>query len=107
MKTRVLTTALTLSLAAGSAWAEVPQSVADRLGKDLTPMGAEKAGTKAGVDSWGGKPIDGSSLLSGYDGGALPNPYASDKPLYTITATNAGEYDAVLTEGQKDSRFDR
>ena len=39
--------------------------------------------------------------MSGYDGGALPNPYAADKPLYTITASNAGEYDAVLTEGQK------
>ena len=101
MKTRVLTTALTLSLAAGSAWAEVPQSVADRLGKDLTPMGAEKAGTKGGVASWSGKAIDGSALLGGYDGGALPNPYAADKPLYTITSSNAGEHDAVLTAGQK------
>ena len=101
MKTRVLTTALTLSLAAGAAWAEVPESVADRLGKDLTPMGAEKAGTKAGVPAWSGKPIDGSALLSGYDGGALPNPFAADKPLYTISASNAGKYDAVLTTGQK------
>lgn len=101
MKTQVLTTALTLSLAAGAAWAEVPESVADRLGKDLTPMGAEKAGTAAGVDAWTGKPIDGSALLSGYDGGALPNPFAADKPLYTVSASNAGEYDAVLTNGQK------
>jgi hypothetical protein len=101
MKTQVLTTALTLSLAAGAAWAEVPESVADRLGKDLTPMGAEKAGTAAGVDAWSGKPIDGSALLSGYDGGALPNPFAADKPLYTVSASNAGEYDAVLTNGQK------
>ena len=101
MKTQVLTTALTLSLAAGAAWAEVPESVADRLGKDLTPMGAEKAGTAAGVDAWTGKPIDGSALLSGYDGGALPNPFAADKPLYTISASNAGEYDSVLTNGQK------
>ena len=100
MKTRVLTTALTLSLAAGVAWAEVPQNVADRLGKDLTPMGAEKAG-KAGVPAWSGKPIDGSALVSGYDGGALPNPFAADKPLYTISASNAGKYDAVLTTGQK------
>ena len=101
MKTQVLTTALTLSLAAGAAWAEVPESVADRLGKDLTPMGAEKAGTKGGVASWSGKAIDGSALLGGYDGGALPNPYAADKPLYTITSSNAGKYDSVLTDGQK------
>ena len=97
MKTQILTTALTLSLAAGVAWAEVPQNVADRLGKDLTPMGAEKAGSKSGVSAWTGKPIDGSSLLTGYDGGSLPNPFASDKPSYTITASNAGEYDAILT----------
>ena len=101
MKTRILTTALTLSLAAGAAWAEVPQNVADRLGKDLTPMGAEKAGSKSGVSEWTGKAIDGSSLLAGYDGGSLPNPYASDKPSYTVTSSNAGEYDAILTDGQK------
>ena len=101
MKTQILTTAVTLSLVVSAAWADVPESVADRLGKDLTPMGAEKAGSKSGVDSWSGKAIDGSALLSGYDGGALPNPYASDKPSYTITSSNAAEYDAVLTEGQK------
>ena len=101
MKTQILTTALTLSLAAGAAWAEVPESVADRLGKDLTPMGAEKAGSKSGVSEWTGKAIDGSSLLAGYDGGSLPNPYASDKPIYTITSSNAGEYEAILTDGQK------
>jgi len=101
MKTQILTTALTLSLAAGAAWADVPEGVADRLGKDLTPMGAEKAGTKGGVASWSGKAIDGSALLGGYDGGALPNPYAADKPLYTITSSNAGKYDSVLTDGQK------
>ena len=64
-------------------------------------MGAEKAGSKSGVSEWTGKPIDGSSLLRGYDGGSLPNPYASDKPSYTITSSNAGEYDAILTDGQK------
>ena len=101
MKTQLLTTALTLSLAASAAMADVPASVADRMGKDLTPNGAEVAGSESGVSSWGGTPIDGSSLLQGYDGGALPNPYASDKVLYTIDASNAGEYDAQLTVGQK------
>ena len=101
MKTQLMTTALTLSLVASAAWAEVPENVIDRLGKDLTPMGAEKAGTAAGVDAWTGKPVDGSDLLKGYDGGALPNPFAADKPLYTITSSNAGDYDAVLTDGQK------
>ena len=101
MKTQFLTTALTLSLAASAAMAEVPGRVADRMGKDLTPMGAERAGSKSGVAKWGGNPIDGSTLLQGYDGGALPNPYSSDKVLYTIDASNAGEYDSILTVGQK------
>ncbi len=101
MKTQLLTTALTLSLVASAAMADVPANVANRLGQDLTPMGAEKAGSSAGVGSWSGQRIDGSAMLQGYDGGALPNPYASDKPLYTITAANAGDYDAQLTTGQK------
>ena len=101
MKTQLLTTALTLSLVASAAMADVPANVANRLGQDLTPMGAEKAGSSAGVGSWSGQRIDGSALLQGYDGGPLPNPYASDKPLYTITAANAGDYDAQLTTGQK------
>ena len=101
MKTQLLTTALTLSLVASAAMADVPANVANRLGQDLTPMGAEKAGSDSGVGSWSGASIDGSALLQGYDGGALPDPYASDKPLYTITAANAGDYDAQLTTGQK------
>ena len=76
MKTKMLTTALTLSLAAGVAYAEVPANQAARLGADLTPTGAEKAGSKSGVSAWTGRGIDGSSLLSGWDGGALPNPFA-------------------------------
>ena len=101
MKTKLLTSALTLSLAASAAMAEVPASQANRLGADLTPMGAEKAGSKSGVGAWSGRAIDGSSLLNGYDGSALPNPFAGDKPAYTVTAANAAQYDAQLTTGQK------
>ena len=45
MKTKMITTALTLSLTAGVAYADVPASQAARLGADLTPTGAEKAGS--------------------------------------------------------------
>tara|TARA_B110000971_G_scaffold124791_1_gene127747 strand:+ start:9876 stop:11243 length:1368 start_codon:yes stop_codon:yes gene_type:complete len=101
MKTKLLTTALTLSLVASAAVAEVPANQAARLGADLTPMGAEKAGSKSGVGSWSGKGINSSALLNGYDGGALPNPFASEKASYTITAANAAQYDKQLTVGQK------
>ena len=30
-----------------------------------------------------------------------PDPYANDKPLYTITAANMGQYAGKLTEGHK------
>ena len=100
MKTKMLTAALTLSLSAGVAYADVPASQAARLGADLTPTGAEKAGSRSGVAAWSGRGIDGSSLLSGWDGGALPNPM-SDSALYTITASNASQYDSQLTVGQK------
>ena len=49
MKTKMITTALTLSLTAGVAYADVPASQAARLGVDLTPTGAEKAGSRSGV----------------------------------------------------------
>ena len=95
-----LTLGLMLALIA-PALAEVPQSVANRLGNDLTPLGSEKAGSKAGVANWAGRPINGASLLNNYQGGALPNPYPNDKPTDTITAANADRYDGRLTVGQK------
>jgi hypothetical protein len=101
MKTKLITTALTLSLAASAAVAEVPANQAARLGADLTPMGAEKAGSKSGVSSWSGQAINSSAMLNGYGGGALPNPFASEKPQYTITAANSSQYDKQLTVGQK------
>ena len=81
--------------------AEVPSSVANRLGRDLTPTGAEKAGSSGGVSAWTGRGINGARLLSGYDGGALPNPFAGDRKLYTVTADNANRYDRLLSDGQK------
>jgi hypothetical protein len=46
--TAVAVVALALSAAA---WAKVPAAEADRLGKDLTCVGAEKAGNKDGTHS--------------------------------------------------------
>ncbi|MBE8191311.1 MAG: DUF1329 domain-containing protein, partial [Alphaproteobacteria bacterium] len=80
--------------------ADVPENVAKRLGKDLTPVGAEKAGSKSGIPAWNGKGIDGSRLLQGYEGGPLPDPFASDKKRYTVTSANMGRYSKVLTAGQ-------
>jgi hypothetical protein len=83
------------------ALAEVPNSVANRLGRDLTPIGAEKAGSNSGVSAWSGRKMNAAPLLGGFQGGALPDPYASDRALYTVTADNAARYERRLTTGQK------
>lgn len=73
-----LTLGVAVAMTAGTVQAEVPENVADRLGKDLTPMGAERAGTPQGVAKWTGKGIDAMGLLDGYSGGPLPDLYAAD-----------------------------
>ncbi|NGY03431.1 DUF1329 domain-containing protein [Solimonas terrae] len=79
----------------GCAFAKVTADEAARLGKDLTPMGAERAGNAAGtIPAWtGGLPKQ--DLPRG------ANPFAADKPLYTITAQNMSQHADVLTEGYK------
>jgi hypothetical protein len=71
-----------------------------RLGKDLTPLGAEKAGNADGtIPAWDGgitKPP-----ASYQKGKHLPDPFADDKLLFTITAANLEQYSAKLTDGQK------
>ena len=100
MKTKMITTALTLSVTAGVAYADVPASQAARLGADLTPTGAEKAGSRSGVGAWSGRGLTGQAFCQVGTAIALPNPM-SDRALYTVTASNAAQYDSQLTVGQK------
>lgn len=77
---------------------------AGRLGSDLTPMGAEKAGNAAGtIPAWsGGIKSAAEAGAPGFKpGGHHPDPYASDKPLYKIDASNMSKYAASLTAGSK------
>ncbi|CAA0121998.1 putative protein [BD1-7 clade bacterium] len=83
--------------------AAVSQQEAKKLGNELTPMGAEKAGNAAGtIPEWTGS-MSGVPAGLPYmgSGDVYPNPYAKDKILYTVTAQNAPKYDALLTEGEK------
>ena len=86
MKTTMFTTgALTLSLLASSAMAAVSQSEAARLGSELTPVGAEKAGNAAGtIPAWTGGLAQDAAPVS--PDGFVGDPYAGDKPKFTITA---------------------
>jgi len=96
-------TALTIALAsllAAPALAAVTADEAARLGKELTPLGAEKAGNKDGsIPAWDGGI---TAPPAGYKKGLHhPDPYAADKPLLTISATDADQYADKLTAGHK------
>ncbi len=77
---------------------------AAKLGGELTPMGAEKAANAAGtIPAWtGGITSAAQAGAAGFkSGGHHPDPYASDKPLYKIDASNMSKYAAQLTAGHE------
>lgn len=103
MKVLIPLTAAALLLAPGVFAAVSPQEAA-RLGADLTPLGGEKAANADGsIPAWdGGIKAIADAAVSGYHlTDHHPDPYASDKPLFTITAANLAQYAARLTEGHK------
>ncbi|MBI4915066.1 MAG: DUF1329 domain-containing protein [Acidobacteria bacterium] len=97
---KVLGAVVLLLGAATLGWAQLsPQEIA-RLGNDLTPLGGEKAGNADGsIPAWDGGI---TTPPAGYKPGMRHlDPYAADKVVVTITATNMAEYSAKLTEGNK------
>lgn len=92
--------AATLALVASSAlYAKVPASEAEKLGKSLTPMGAQKAGngkdvaTGMGIPVWSGG-IGKADIPTTYvkAGQHHPDPYASDKSVFSIHSGNLSQY---------------
>ncbi len=91
--------ALAMAAAIPLAAPSLAQTAAD-LGKTLTPMGAIKAGNADGtIPEWTGgitKPP------AGWQPGQLEtDPFAADKPLFTIDAKNVDKYADKLPEGLK------
>ncbi|MGB3810836.1 MAG: DUF1329 domain-containing protein [Parvibaculum sp.] len=83
-----------------AAHAAVPDAQINRLGSDLTPIGAEKAG-EGDIPAWTGGLQTVPSNVSYKPGDHLQDPFASDPIKFTINAGNAAQYDAVLTDGYK------
>jgi len=85
--------------AAGPSSALVSGQEAAELKSRLTPVGAERAGNADGtIPAWTG----GSTSAPGYVSGApRPDPFAADKPLFSITARNFHDYEDKLPEGAK------
>ena len=80
--------------------AAVSEEEAARLGKELTPLGATRAGSESGqIPAWDGGYTE---VPSGYESGdPRPNPFSDEKPLYSVTAENMDEHADRLSEGQK------
>ena len=98
----VVGSVLLASLASNVAYAKVSEEEAAKLGKELTPFGGEKAGNKDGtIPEWSGKWLGAPDTVD-YKGPGTkpPSPYADEKPLFTITAENVGEYKERLNEAQ-------
>ncbi|MCC5854968.1 MAG: DUF1329 domain-containing protein [Idiomarina sp.] len=87
---------MALSLLSASVTAAVSQEEAARLGQDLTPLGAERAGSADGrIPAW-----DGGLSRPGEHLERPQNPFADESPLYTITRANLDQYRERLSPGQ-------
>ncbi len=88
-----------LSLGSLPAQAELSADQVARLGKDLTPVGGEMAGNADGtIPAWTGGLVKPGSVKPGDH---LPDPYADDKILFTITKANMDKYADKLSAGHK------
>lgn len=97
-RTNLLFSTLSLSLWLAAAHAAVSPDEAAQLKGPLTPLGAEKAGNADGsIPAWtGGLTKD----VAGAKAGDIPvDPFPGEKPLLQITAKNAAQYAAKLSEG--------
>jgi hypothetical protein len=86
------------------AMAAISAADAARLGAELTPLGAEKGANADGsIPAWDGGIASASQAgVSNFKSGDHhPDPYANDKPLFTVTSANMNQYAAKLTEGHK------
>ncbi len=90
-----------LLVASVGASAAVSADEAKKLGTTLTLFGAEKAGNKEGTipEYTGGV----TTPPAGFDKakGIRPDPFANEKPLFSIDAKNMAQYGDKLTEGTK------
>ncbi|MGK2915585.1 MAG: DUF1329 domain-containing protein [Porticoccaceae bacterium] len=91
------------SVTASPAWAKATPDELAKLGltgTELTPSGAIRAGNaERTIPEWKLESIPVPSSFK--PGGFLPDPFAADKPTFTITAQNYRQYADKLSEGHK------
>jgi hypothetical protein len=88
------------AMAVTPGYGAVSPEEAAKLKTDLTPMGAEKAGNKAGtIPAWDGGY---TKVPAGFkQGDPRVDPFASEKPVVSISAKNADQYADKLSDGVK------
>jgi len=88
-----------LGLGSG-AWAGVSADRAARLGAELTPIGAERAGNAEGtIPAWAGGITEPPPTYT--EGDWHEDPFPQDTVLFTISAANVEEHATRLSEGQR------
>jgi hypothetical protein len=103
MRRNALTLLCTLTAAAvlsATAAAQVSSQEAAKLGTTLTPLGGEKAGNAAGtIPAWDGGL---TKAPAGWKPGQhYVDPFAAERPLFTIDAKTASQHADKLSEGHK------
>ncbi len=89
---------VTIAMLAVSLPASGQEKDFSRLGKDLTPIGAERAGNAAGtIPAWEGGLTEAPSGWTREQG--YVDPFPQDQPLFTVTGANVSQYEANLTPG--------
>ena len=95
----LLSLAVSLAFTSGAAVAKIDAAQAKKLSKELTAFGAERGANADGsIPAWSGGI---TSAPTGFTpGDHHPDPFPTDKVLYTVTAKNLGQYKELLTPGQ-------
>ena len=94
-----LVVALGVLVPPAALWGAVSEQEAALLGRSLTPVGAEKAANKDGtIPEWTGGV---TTMPAGWKAGQKRvDPFAADKPLFSIDVANVDKYKDKLSEGQ-------
>ncbi len=94
---------IVMSLAPALAAAGAKPDQVGRLDRDLTPMGSERAGNADGtIPAWTGG-LTRADWPAGYQpGDHHPDPFAADRPLFRIDASNYTQYADKLSVGAQE-----
>ena len=99
MNRAAITLAFAICALSAPAEGKVPVEEAAKLGRELTPLGAIRAGNDEGtIPAWQGGILQPPADYR--PGSHHADPFVDDAPLFTITAANLEQYAARLSPGQ-------